>query len=198
MSHACFATGWFLVASIAAASTALAVPDSDGGASAPDPTAEKTECASAEACGLLADDYKIGKGVKADPERARRLYESSCQRGRAKSCHDLAFLLDIGMAPVARDERRAAQFFDKACSMGYSNSCLTLGTMYSQGARDPKAFARDYVRAAGYYKLGCDAKDGASCFSLAELYRSGRGVPKDKARAKRLLKEATALGFQLE
>jgi TPR repeat protein len=72
MSHALFAIGWFVTASMATASTGFA----SAADAAPDAHADAgRECTSAEACGQLADGYKIGKGVPRDPERARELYE---------------------------------------------------------------------------------------------------------------------------
>ena len=141
----------------------------------PDPAAaDLTECASAcedgrsRACYSLGLLYAQGRGVPADADRARRLYERSCRDGVADGCNALAIFYEMGTS-VSKDDSMAAYFYDRGCTGGHLRACATLGVLYMDGRGRPK----DQERAASLFQQACSGGDAYGCGYLRKL----RGQP---------------------
>ncbi|MEO8845580.1 MAG: hypothetical protein ABI591_04080 [Kofleriaceae bacterium] len=142
-------------------------------------------------CSYLASMYEHHhetKGVKADPQRARALYERVCSGkidglGCLAGCDTLAMWNYYGDRELAipSDHAKAAAFEDRACAAGCINSCDKMGDHY----RDGDGVAQDPKTAATRYQTGCDAGFGPSCKELGKLYLAGAGVTASMTKARR-------------
>jgi hypothetical protein len=162
-------------------------------------------------CHRLGLWFEDGIKVVRDPERARRIFETMCDRfemasckklcdsGDAKRCVDLALLGIAGAGgrpfPPGYDARDRATF-DKACRSGDDVACLMLELDYVRGSqrvvqrvgncRDDSArcfaAACDEADPLGCALL-CHVGDSRACSKLAELGSSGVGFEKNRPLA---------------
>jgi hypothetical protein len=97
----------------------------------------------------LAGMVAAGKGTKADPKEAIRLYESAAQRGNATAINVLAQAYisgALGLTPGQRDDAKAVDAIRRAAEGGYAPAAAALARAYEKGeyglAPDPAAAAR--------------------------------------------------------
>jgi TPR repeat protein len=72
--------------------------------------------------------------VVADPARAYRLYDRSCELGYAAGCYNAALLLELGRG-VAKDVDRARELYAKVCQMGSNTACERAEMLSAAGDR---------------------------------------------------------------
>ncbi|WP_294395672.1 SPOR domain-containing protein [uncultured Sphingomonas sp.] len=102
----------------------------------------------AEAQYMLAEAYRVGRGVKADSGMAIQWYRRAADKGHARAGDELGFTL------FASGERREAiPFVEKAAARGDARAFYLLGTAHFNGdyvARDwPLAYAQTSRAAEG-------------------------------------------------
>ncbi|HJN44382.1 MAG: hypothetical protein QGI10_11755 [Vicinamibacterales bacterium] len=112
-----------------------------------------------EACYLLAEVYRSGRGVVQDEAAARELFSRSCDLGWPAGCSSLAEIYLRGES-VAVDFGRAAEGFSQACSSGEAMSCLRLGLMYRLG---DGGIVPDETRSLELIEQACDMGLSTAC-----------------------------------
>ena len=105
----------------------------------------------AQSCAGLARLLFEGRGVEADPPRARALLERGCDATDALACLDLARRLRDGDG-VPADARAAVDRYVAACDHGFGKGCLAAADLLSTGAGLPA----DPTRAAELRTRGCE------------------------------------------
>lgn len=97
----------------------------------------------------LAGMVAAGKGTKADPKEAIRLYESAAQRGNATAINVLAQAYisgTMGLTPGQRNDAKAVEALRRAAEGGYTPAAAALARAYETGdyglAPDAAAAAR--------------------------------------------------------
>ena len=138
-------------------------------------------------CGMLAELYHQGKGVKRSLPLAQALYQSTCTSGVSTSCHAMGLFLD--MTPP--NFKRAAETFFEASEGGYSPSCTRYGALVLKGEGVPQ----NTEFALRYMNKGCDAGDLEGCLVLAEAYANGTGVSRDPILSKQQARQTCHAGF---
>ena len=125
------------------------------------------------ACSHVADDYRHGRGVVANPAVADAIEVDTCERGYAPSCNIVGEArFEVGELPAAD------RYFTRACDLGMSSGCGHAGTV-----RRTRGKGHDRRSALAMFQLGCNASDPASCYGVGSAYESGVGVRRNRAKA---------------
>lgn len=111
--------------------------------------------------------------------------QALCAAGVARSCFNLAVMLEEGKA-VPQDKVRAVQHFQQACDGGVAAGCLSLGVIHDEG----KGVAKDPAKAARLFQKACEGGAAMGCFRLASMHDEGAVVAKDLAKAAQLYQKA--------
>jgi TPR repeat protein len=69
-------------------------------------------------CFNLGNVYRVGEGMKPDPEAAKTWFAKSCDMDTAKGCTELAIMLY-----EAHDAGKALELMEKACKLGSDVAC---------------------------------------------------------------------------
>ncbi len=151
------------------------------------------------ACTNLGFMYQNGRGVAADLDAARRLYERGCRGSSCRAPNNLG-CINLGRfyrdgTGVAVDQRHALSLFRDVCdrsplndedAQNIARACSLAGTVLYLG----KGLSRDMPAALALLEKGCDAADPFGCFNLGSIYQRGDGVTTDKARAEKYYQRA--------
>lgn len=151
--------------------------------------------------------------------------EARVQEGDSAAMFKLSYLLETGRGGVPVDSVRADSLLRASAERGYPEACNLLGYRYFNTDPDsmllwieraatapspsPKAFnnlgwllstgaggvKRDMKKALYWYERGADAGVPTAMTSLAELLLDDSDIPADTLRARTLLADAAALGF---
>lgn len=139
----------------------------------------------AEAC------VRLGTLLEAEPAEARRAYakardlwRTSCDRGVARSCEELADMVKNGQGG-RKSARGARRILKEACESD-PRTCARLAHFLSAKGRIGQAVAAD--------QRGCEAGVDAACLHLELRQLVGKGVPKDSAVALPKLERRCAEG----
>jgi TPR repeat protein len=128
------------------------------------------------ACKLGADDgcnhlgliFTDGRGIAADFDSARPLFQVACDHDVAVSCGNLGYV----EKKAHPEQARAA--FEKGCALDSPYSCLGFGTfLLDQGKPGEQALALEKNQKA------CDGNMAEGCANLGYQYREGKGVSAD-------------------
>jgi len=142
----------------------------------------KAQAGDAEAEFQLAEAYRGGHGVAADPEMAIMWYRRAAAQGHVRASEELGFALF-----AHGDRKEAMPFIEKAAARGEARAFYLLGTAHFNGdyaSRDwPLAYAQT-MRAAG---AGLPAAQRN--LELMDHYL----LPSDKARADQILATLPAI-----
>lgn len=128
-------------------------------------------------------------------------WETACDAGQARECHELARAHLRGRERLARDGNEAARYFGKACELGEAQACQELGEALITGA---EGIPLDTAAAMGALAQACDldptGRSGRTlgllggrnrCQAITELFR--RRAPatrEDSVTAKRVASRA--------
>jgi len=135
------------------------------------------------ACTNLGVQYAQGKGVAADPERARALAEKACKLEDSMACSNLGMYLMNGSGGP-KDLPRAITLSRGACDADEGEACARLAQMYDEG----NGTAKDQVTARKIYIRACDLDAG--CNNLGVMYDAGEGGDVDIEKAKEAFEKA--------
>jgi TPR repeat protein len=102
--------------------------------------------------------------ARSDPERARRMLESSCDARSGWACSNLGQLYETGVG-VPKEPRRAADYYERACDLGFAGGCGNLGVLVGRG----EGRARDPERARSLLRDACGKGDPNACENLRTL-----------------------------
>lgn len=134
-------------------------------------------------------DTGVAEVVKADLERALRLYDSACNGGYLESCRAAAgiYSRDKRRAP---DPARARATFEKACALGDGPSCYDHGLLLQKGEGGPV----DLGAALRSFVSGCDAQDARGCMQAGMMHKDGFGTSVDPKLAAAFFEKACSYG----
>ncbi len=105
-----------------------------------------------EECITVAINLAAGRYEPADPEAAQEMLNSSCHRGVATACRELA------MWESASPELRAS-VSGRGCSLGDAKSCVLFGDAQRLG----RGVAFDVEGARATYTIACTAGERSAC-----------------------------------
>jgi TPR repeat protein len=136
------------------------------------------DAAKPRACYGLAEMYRKGDSIDADPVRAVDLHEEGCAQGDAESCFVAGTMNDDGVG-IAVNDAHAVKLYEKACAGSYPYGCGKASIMYSTG----EGVAKDLHKSAELASRACDLGLDAGCSLFAMRLSIGDGVKKDVKRA---------------
>lgn len=128
--------------------------------------AEKDE---PRAWGALANMYQKGRGVVADEDEAKRLYDliiNAAKQEIAAAQHVLGVMYYLGDG-VPKDESQARQYFELAANQGYARGLHALGACYANGS----GVKKDYKKAGELFKQAAEQGFADSQDALGILYK---------------------------
>lgn len=147
--------------------------------------------AAAQAANRLARMTLRGEGGAPDPKGAAALFYEAAAAGHAWSGLELGRLYDAGAAPLVADTGRAASWYAWAADKGVAEADTALGRLRARTAETPA----DVAAARTHFRRGAD---GGHAWALLDagrlLERGGPGHAADPAGARRLYRQAAALG----
>ncbi len=143
--------------------------------------------------------YELGQQalalIRPDVTRARAMFSKGCQTHHARSCNDLAEMVDDAKGGP-RDAKRAAELYDIACRQNISSACVHLGVAVYAG----DGLKANPARAVELFKNTCvgDTVNAEACSALGLAYSEGKGVEAvDVERAERLQRKACEAEYPL-
>ncbi len=152
----------------------------------------------------MGDVLLAGKGIKAEPKKAAKLYERAAELGDARAKYRLAnlYLLNHG---VRADRDKAKALLEEALAGGVTSAAAKLEDMKVQ--RQAYLANRLYVVSCAVYHRGEHTEAAAlraaaarmshprATFYLACMYDCGDGVERNKEKAVALYERAAMLGY---
>jgi TPR repeat protein len=135
------------------------------------------------ACTNLGARYGKGKGVTADPGRARELADKACKLGDSMGCSNLGMYMRDGTGGP-KDMPKAIELSRKACDDGEGPACERLAEIYDEG----NGVMRDQTVARKIYVRACEL--GAGCNNLGVMYLRGEGGDVDNEQAAQMFTKA--------
>ena len=126
--------------------------------------------------------YDIGRGVKIDKAKSKKLYKLAIEKNNLYSICNLAYLY------ITDDKNYALgiELYQLAISQNNTVAMIGLGNMYLQGI----GIKQDYNEAKKLYTMGKKRGNLQSLNNLAMMYQNGKGVEKNYAKAVRLYEKA--------
>jgi TPR repeat protein len=139
-------------------------------------------------CNQAATIYAEGKLVPADPAKAARYFDRSCEYGDLEGCANLALLHRASTnSGSAGDVAHALSVLEESCAHAPDGRiCYLVGQSYDDGRDRPV----DKAKARQFYEQGAALGDLASCKSAARMQLAGEGGPVDHPAAARWLQKA--------
>jgi TPR repeat protein len=138
----------------------------------------------------LADDYRTGHGIAANPALAVSFDTLAAAAGVAEAQNNLGQIYQQALG-VKEDDSRALALFQQAADQGLPAAENNLGEAYMNHRGTPM----DDISAAKWFALAAAAGDPNAENSLGYLYNQGDGVAKDQGRAITLFRQAAAQGL---
>lgn len=145
------------------------------------------QCAAGEiaSCNSLAFLYVSGTGgVAKDAEKARALFERSCEAGSAWGCYNLGLFFYAG---DANEKKRAVALFDRACEGHVADGCGMLAQAHYRGEG---GLTVDKPRSTKLFRRACELGSLEACVNVGLAYEHGTGVDVDKAKAALMYRRA--------
>jgi hypothetical protein len=140
---------------------------------------ERAAGGGAEAGYALAQAYRKGEGVKADPPVAARWYAKAARQGHLDAQYRLGLMYEAGQG-IAPDYSRAARLFRQAGGLGnHPGAQFAMGRLYYHGL----GVAPDYGAALGWFRKAAGQGHGGALFLLGDIYRHGWGVGRNREEA---------------
>lgn len=136
------------------------------------------ESGNPEAQFQLGNTYYLGKGGKADAEKAKLWFEKAAQQNHVEAQANLGVLLYMG-ATQEKDIANAVEWFQKAALQGHAGARKHLGILYDTGQGVPA----DPIQAARWYGLAA-ASDHPDAVRLLEraIEIAGKATNPDPAQ----------------
>jgi TPR repeat protein len=146
----------------------------------------------AASCFELGEKYFTGSGVTEDTnqavqfyeracegresrgcDKARRMFQESCDAGRAVGCSNLGriYLDGFGVPP---DAAKAAEFYDKACGLNDAISCSNLAMLYADG----NGVSGNPAKASELYAKACQSGFTDACQKVARQESAVADAPR--------------------
>ena len=129
---------------------------------------------------VLANAYRLGRGVAADPAMVASLIRKLAALQHPEALNEMGVLYEQGYG-VERDFETAARWYRHAMELGSLDATHNLGLAYTEG----RGVARDPVEAVRLFRLAAEAGHSGAQNSLGLQYELGEGVAADPAEAVR-------------
>ena len=142
-----------------------------------------------EATAQLAEMYYFGFGVKADRQKALKLYTDAVKYGSTRAMTDLGQLKLAGI-DLPHDPAGAFELFTRAAKAGYPPALRKLGDCYTIGIGTPGNAAK----AMECYHQAAQHGDLPATFKLGECYRDGKNIPQNLYAAFYFFNQAALAG----
>ncbi|CCQ74074.1 tetratricopeptide repeat protein [Magnetospira sp. QH-2] len=123
----------------------------------------------------LAEVYRTGDGVTAQPEAALKWYEEAARQGHLDAQYQLGHLYETGSG-VNQDYNRAAEWYRLAAQLGrHREAEFRMGQLHFNG----KGVAHDFNKARQWYRKAADRGHPVAQFLLGAMYEEGWGIDED-------------------
>jgi len=136
--------------------------------------------------------YRLGS-LNKDPKtlaKARKLFSKECNKGKSKSCTNLANMLLKGEGGP-KSPYEATTTLAKQCSSGSVTGCFLLAEIWAKGDNIKK----DLTKARKYFGFSCEKGSKVGCYKFASMLENGSGGSADKEKAKKFYKKACLKGY---
>ncbi|MGX2983140.1 tetratricopeptide repeat protein [Helicobacter sp. 23-1045] len=120
------------------------------------------------ACGMLAEHYYEGWGVRQDYIKALQYNKKACDFGSAESCAVTGRSYYVGKGAKI-DYKLAKSYLEKSCEMQSGFGCLGLGALYGEGKGVPKNLSK----AKELFGKSCDFGNQDGCDGYKKLNERG-------------------------
>ena len=141
----------------------------------------------------LAEVYRVGKGVEANPTAALKWYEAAARQGLLAAQYELGRMYELGEG-VKEDDARAVEWYRLAAQLGrYPKAAYRLGNMAFNG----RGLPHDYNVATDWYRRAAERGHPVAQFLMGAMYAEGWGVDKDLVAADMWYKLAQPHGKQI-
>jgi len=134
---------------------------------------------------IMGAAYADGRGVDADPEKAREWYEKAAASGLAKAYYNLG-----NLHKKAGRYDQAVTAYQVAMDKDYGAAFYERGKMLRHGIGGPVLIKQ----AIAAFERGMQSGSDEAGIELAEMYRLGEGVPLNTAKAREIYAELATYG----
>jgi TPR repeat protein len=132
---------------------------------------------------------EIGVTIAKDIDKAKEIFEQTCDQKRGLGCYKLGMMYDIGEGFDA-DPKKALELYRSGCSYLDGRSCGMIGHRYLKGGGGVMKSSQEAVR---HFELGCVNGDQRSCREMADFYFKGDLVEKNIPVALEMYKQSCGL-----
>ena len=139
---------------------------------------------------LLGTLFLSGRGVKADPAKAKDLFLSAVSSGNTDAQNALGQMLRKGLGG-ARDDKAAVAWFEKSAAAGNMLALTNLAYMYGAGSGVPK----DEAKALELTMRAAAAQVPEAQHNLGVMYYEGKGTAKSTPDAVAWYRRAAEQGY---
>ena len=125
----------------------------------------------ADACRIVADCFRDGKGVQQSLGDAVKWYRLAADQGDAAAQLDLGLSYNEGLG-VAKSQKDAVKWFRLAADQGNADAQENLGWCYKEG----NGVAQSQEDGVKWLRLAADQGHAAAQWGLGWCYKEGEGV----------------------
>lgn len=147
------------------------------------------EAGNPNACLLLADCYKNGRGIPLDASQAFLWYQKAAELGDAAGMLSLANCYREGIG-TEKNEALAFTWDEKAAELEDPSAMLNVALCYEDGL----GTGEDAARAFLWYSRAAEAGSGLAMYNLSRCYLMGVGTEADPQQAFRWMKNLADTG----
>lgn len=126
----------------------------------------------------MAKDFRDGKGVTKDENKAISLFEQAGEYGNSKAYNSLAKCYLSGTG-VTKNGQKSLEYATKSYEMGNKNACATIGTYYRIGEFIPE----DHINGHKWDIIGAQAGNVLCQIRVGIDFQKGYGVSENKREA---------------
>jgi TPR repeat protein len=143
----------------------------------------QAEQGDSEAQGMLAECYRIGRGVERNPQEAVKWFQRSADQlnGRAQCSLGLMYQQGDG---IRQNNAKAMLYYKQAALQGIAPALSNIGAMYELGY----GVSKNNKEAIKWYEKAVDKGSTNALFYLASMYERGAGGANKTEEALRLCK----------
>lgn len=121
-----------------------------------------------------------------------RLIKYSCDKNCPHGINTFAYLIDMGIAGIEKDESRSFDYYKKAAELGNYVAMNNVGTFYKDG----NIVEQDLDLAIKYFQFAYNGGSLIAANNLANIYSEEKYNRIDKKKAAKLFKKSFEFGFK--
>ena len=139
---------------------------------------------------ILGDNYKLGRGVAINAQKAFDFYQKAAQQKHPRGEYELGRMY-LSQQVAARDPKKFFEWVQKAANQGYPPAEFEMGEIYVGGG----VVQKDYKTAAQWYLKAAEKGNDEAQYYLGQMYFEGIGVKQDDQEAFKWFSKAAKSDF---